>query len=139
MDDEWILWQNNEFVVITPKNPHIGPEEGCHIIILTKKKMGKSWDNPELAGKTFELATKISKIIIEEKIADWANIQNNQNWGLLPGGKLNFHIHIYGRKKSGKTWTQSITLPKLPNTFKNEPLPEKEREILRKRLKESFG
>ena len=138
MSDEWLLWQNKEFIVTTPENPHVSPEEGCHIIVLTKKKLEKPWDDPKLSGRTFELAARVSKIVIGERIADWVNIQNNQNWGLLPRGRLNFHIHIYGRKKSGKTWGQSITLPKLPNTFRNEPLSQKERERLKTKLKESL-
>ena len=64
MSDEWLLWQNKEFVVTTPKNPHISLEEGCHIIVLTKKKVEKSWDDPKLSGRTFELAARISKIVI---------------------------------------------------------------------------
>lgn len=136
---KWVLWQNKDFIVTTPKNPHISPEEGCHIIIYPVKKMEKAWGNPELAKKAFELATNISKIIIEEKIADWTNIQNNQNWDFLPGGKLHFHIHIYGRKRSGKTWTQPVQIPKAPNTFKNNPLSESERKILERKLKEVLG
>jgi diadenosine tetraphosphate (Ap4A) HIT family hydrolase len=136
MNDFWILGENKNFIIKTPKNPHISPREGCHIVIYTKDKMEKSWDDPKLAGKAFELAAKISKVLVEEKIADWVNIQNNQNWDLLPGDKLEFHINIYGRRKSGKTWGQPVELPKSPGTFKNEPMSQKEREILARRLKE---
>jgi diadenosine tetraphosphate (Ap4A) HIT family hydrolase len=138
MDADWILWENKDFVVKTLKNPHISLEEGCHIVIFTKEKLEKSWDNPELACKGFELAIKVSKIVVDEKIADWVNIQNNQNWGLLPGGKLFFHIHIYGRRKSGKTWSQPVEIPKLPNTFKNKPMSERERKILTAKFKENL-
>jgi diadenosine tetraphosphate (Ap4A) HIT family hydrolase len=136
MSDDWVLWENENFVIKTPKNPHISPEEGCHVKVYTKQRIERSWDNPELAGKVFELAVKVSKVIIEEKIADWVNIQNNQNWSSLPGGEPEFHIHIYGRRKSGKTWCQPVELPKLPGTFKNEPMSQVDREILIKKLKE---
>jgi diadenosine tetraphosphate (Ap4A) HIT family hydrolase len=136
MDKDWILWQDKRFVVATPKNPHIVPDEGCHIKVYPKKKIDKSWDNPKLAGETFELASRVSKIIVQEKIADWINIQNNGNWGLLPGRKLNFHIHVYGRKKKGKTWGKPVKLPELPETFKNAPLSKREREILKIKFNE---
>ncbi|KON28153.1 hypothetical protein AC481_02635 [miscellaneous Crenarchaeota group archaeon SMTZ-80] len=139
MKINWILWEDKKFKVSTPENPHIGPDEGCHIKISPKEKIEKSWDDPELAGETFELATRVSKVVIQEKLADWINIQNNGNWGLLPGRKLNFHIHVYGRKKEGKTWGKPIKLPELPDTFKNKPLSEKDREILKIRFKELLG
>ena len=139
MSNYWVLWEDEGFIITTPKNPHISPEEGCHIKINPKISMEKSWDDPVLAGKTFEFAAKASKIIVQEKIADWVNIQNNGNWGLLPNRKLNFHIHIYGRKKSGKTWIKPVKLPELPNTFRNKPMSFEERERLKSRFCKDFG
>ena len=72
--------------------------------------------------KTFELAARVADVLIDEGLVDWVNLQCNGNWGLLHGRKLSFHVHIYGRKKDGKTWGQPVELPKLPNTYHNEPI-----------------
>ncbi len=133
--EEFVLWKNDKFVLSTPKNPHLPKSEGCHLIIRPTKNLEKAWDNSKLCGEAFELASKIAKILIDEKIVDWVNLQYNDNWGLLKG-KLSFHVHIYGRKKSGKTWMQPVELPKLPGTFINEPMSKNDIEKLTAKLKE---
>ncbi len=59
----------------------------------------------------------------------WFNIQSNGNWGLLPGVTPFFHVYIYGRNKTSE-WGKPITLPEAPKTYKNEPMPEGDRDIL---------
>ncbi len=125
------LWSDGEFSITTSSNPHIPKEEGIHLRIFAKKELTKGWDDPELCGKAFVLAAKVADIIVEKlKIVEWANLQYNGNWGLLPGYTPLFHIHVYGRKKTGKTWAQPVQLPKAPGTYNNEPLTEKERKVL---------
>ena len=125
------LWSDKDFSISTPSNPHITKEEGIHLKITTKKETANAWEDPVLCGKAFTFAAKVADIIVEKlKIVQWANLQYNGNWGLLPGNKPYFHIHIYGRKKTGKTWAQPVILPKLPETFNNEPLTEEERSDL---------
>ncbi len=125
------LWSNGEFSITTSSNPHIPKEEGIHLRIFAKREVANGWEDPELCGKAFTLAAKVAGIIVERlKIVQWANLQYNGNWGLLPGYTPVFHIHIYGRKKTGKTWAQPVILPKAPGTYKHEPLTEKERSLL---------
>ena len=69
----------------------------------------------------------------ELKLAPWFNLQANGNWGLLPGNKPWFHIHVYARRK-GKTWAMPVQLPLTPGTFHNKPMTEKERKILSEAL-----
>ncbi len=59
MSNHWVLWEDEGYIITTPKNPHISPEEGCHIKINPKNSMEKSWDDPVLAGKTFEFAVSL--------------------------------------------------------------------------------
>ena len=125
-EDEFVLWKNDKFIVTTLRNPHLPKSEGCHIIIRSIREVKRAWNDPKLCGEAFELASRIAKVLIDEKIVDWVNLQNNQNWGLLHGGNLFFHVHIYGRKKSGKTWGQPVEIPKAPGTFKNEPMAKKD-------------
>ncbi len=85
-----------------------------------------------IAGEFAGLHIKKARPLIVEKlkIVEWANLQYNGNWGLLPGNTTVFHIQIYGRKKTGKTWAQPVQLPNAPGTYKNKPLTEDERKLL---------
>ncbi|HEX7483532.1 MAG TPA: hypothetical protein VF281_00105 [Candidatus Saccharimonadales bacterium] len=130
-----LLWENNTFLVKTPFNPHIAHSEGLHVIVAPKADIVTAWEDPELSGEAFKLASKVSKVISELNLAPWLNLQANGNWGLLPGATPFFHIHIYGRNQT-KTWGKPIALPELPKTYSNEPMPEHDRILLRKALKE---
>lgn len=132
--NNFLLWQNDTFIIKTPFNPHIPYSEGPQLIVATKQDIKTAWDNPELAGKVFELAAKACKIMDGLHFAPWFNIQANGNWGLLPGATPFFHVHIYGRNKTD-TWAKPIALPEAPNTYKNDPMPEANRD----RLVEAFG
>ena len=79
-----------------------------------------------IASKYEVSRSRASKIIEEVGLAPWVNIQANGNWGLLPNAELFFHIHIYGRNKTDN-WAKPISLPQLPGTFENEPMPEADR------------
>ena len=126
LENSAVLWKNDIFLVTAPDNPHLPREEGCHLIIHPNKPLERAWDNPRLVGEAFELASKVAGILVAEKIVDWINLQCNGNWGLLKGATPWFHIHVYGRKSSGKTWGQPVELPKLPNTYHNEPMSEQD-------------
>lgn len=125
----FLLWENDNFVIKTPFNPHTSYEEGLHLIVTTKAEQKTAWENPSVSGQAFELAARASKIIEEVGLAPWVNIQANGNWGLLPNAELFFHIHIYGRNKT-ENWAKPIILPQLPGTFENEPMPEANRLVL---------
>ena len=122
----FLLWENDDFVIKTPFNPHTSYKEGLHLVVITKVERKTAWEDPSLSGRAFELAARASKIIEEVGLAPWVNIQANGNWGLLPNAELFFHIHIYGRNKT-KNWAQPIILPRLPGTYENEPMPESDR------------
>jgi len=117
-----VLWRNTRFIIVTPKNPHLPESEGCHIIVFPVKHVEKGWEALDLAGETFKLALQVAKILVDEKIVDWANLQYNDNWRGAKTGKAWFHLHVYGRKRSGTTWGQPVVLPKTPKSFKNKPL-----------------
>jgi hypothetical protein len=127
--NNFLLWENNEFVIKTPFNPHILYEEGLHLIVTTQADYETAWENPEISGQVFELAARASKIIEETGLAPWFNIQSNGNWGLLPDANKFFHVHIYGRNKT-RSWGKPIALPELPGTYKNDPMPESDRGTL---------
>ena len=127
--NNFLLWENEEFVIKTPFNPHTPYAQGMHLIVTTQADYETAWQDPAVSGRVFELASRASKIIQEVGLAPWFNLQSNGNWGLLPGANKFFHIHIYARNKT-EGWGKPITLPELPGTYKNEPMPESDRAVL---------
>jgi diadenosine tetraphosphate (Ap4A) HIT family hydrolase len=135
--NNYSLWDNDTFIVKTPFNPHTPYSEGLHIIVAPKADITSAWEDPELSGEAFKLAAKVSQVITDLGMAPWLNLQANGNWGLLPGATPFFHIHIYGRNKTD-SWGKPITLPELPKTYHNAPMPEADRELLARTLSESL-
>lgn len=135
--NNYLLWENDTFLVKTPFNPHIPYVEGLHVLVAPKADIVTAWEDPELSGDAFKLASKVSKVIADLNLAPWLNLQANGNWGLLPGATPFFHIHIYGRNKT-ESWGKPITIPELPKTYKNGPMPEGDRELLIDALRDSL-
>jgi diadenosine tetraphosphate (Ap4A) HIT family hydrolase len=134
--NNYLLWEDDQYIVITPFNPHIPYSEGPHVLIKPKQETvpQSAWENPSLTGKAFELAAKVTKIMEDLELSPWFNLQANGNWGLLPGKSPHFHIHVYGRNRN-ENWGKPITLPEVPETYKNDPMPEIDRNRLTKKLK----
>ena len=127
--NNFLLWEDEWFIVGTPFNPHIPPSEGLHMVVTPKIEILSAWKDPQLAGRAFRLAAEVCKIAEDAGLAPWFNIQANGNWGLLPGASPFFHIHIYGRNKTD-SWGKPIILPEAPKTYNNEPMSESHRKLL---------
>ncbi len=125
--NNFVLWENDDFIVKTPFNPHVPYNEGLHIIVAPKSDIEAAWQDPAISGRAFELASRVSAIIKNIGLAPWLNIQANGNWGLLPDSTPFFHLHIYGRNKT-HSWGRPIILPELPGAYKNDPMPEDDRD-----------
>lgn len=123
------LWENNKFIISTPKNPHLPYSEGLHVIVSPKHEVPNAWEDIELSEATFKLSSEICKIMAQLNMAPWFNIQANGNWGLLPGNAPFFHVHIYGRNKT-ESWGKPVVLPGAPGTYQNESMPEADRNTL---------
>jgi diadenosine tetraphosphate (Ap4A) HIT family hydrolase len=136
--DSFTLWENDSFIVSTPNNPHQAYSEGLHVIVSPKQDVSSAWEDIGLAQATFGLAAQTCRAIEECKLAPWQNIQANGNWGLLPGGKTSFHIHILGRNKT-QSWGKPIILPEAPGTYQNDQMPEADRNTLSSKLKASLN
>jgi diadenosine tetraphosphate (Ap4A) HIT family hydrolase len=135
---DFILWEDGSFLIETLFNPHQPYREGLHLLVKPKKEFENAWQNPKEASKAFELAARACKIILDIGLAPWFNIQANGNWGLLPGARPFFHIHIYARNKT-KAWGKPLVLPEAPKTYNNEPMPEVHRQMLYKAFKEELS
>lgn len=135
--NNFVLWENENFLIKTPFNPHIAYSEGIHLIATPKIDVPHAWYDPQLSAQTFEIAAKACKIAEEAGMGPWFNLQANGNWGLLPGATPYFHVHIYGRNKTS-TWGKPLVLPEAPNTYKNEPMPESDRQKLMELFKNNL-
>lgn len=135
--NNFVLWENDTFLVKTPFNPHIPYSEGLHVLVAPKADIVSAWEDPKLSGEAFDIASRVSKVICELDLAPWLNLQSNGNWGLLPDATPFFHIHIYGRNKT-ESWGKPITLPELPGTYKNDPMSEDDRNLLTAELKKNL-
>lgn len=117
--NNYLLWENESFMIKTPFNPHTPYSEGPHLIVAPKADVVTAWDDVELSTEAFKLASKACKIMNEIHFAPWFNIQANGNWGLLPGATPFFHIHIYGRNKTD-SWGKPVTLPEMPKNIRKQ-------------------
>jgi diadenosine tetraphosphate (Ap4A) HIT family hydrolase len=138
MTTTWTLWEDARFGVTTSDNPHLPSEEGCHLVVCPKDPPPHAWADPAVTAATVELAARVSGVLVRLGQVDWINLQVNGNWGLLPGASPRLHVHIYGRKKTGKTWGQPVDLPKAPGQFGYAPLAEADRERIRLALAETL-
>lgn len=127
--NNYVLWENDEFMIKTPFNPHIPYSEGLHLIVTSNLGFEAAWRNPEISAQAFKLSAQACKLMEDIGMAPWFNIQANGNWGLLSDGQRFFHIHVYGRNKTDR-WGKPIILPEQPGTYQNEPMPEADRNKL---------
>jgi diadenosine tetraphosphate (Ap4A) HIT family hydrolase len=139
MAENWTLWEDARFAVSTTANPHLPPEEGCHLLVWPKDPPPHAWADPAVTAATFELAARVSQVLERLGLVDWVNLQANGNWGLLPGSKSHLHVHIYGRRRGGKTWAQPVELPKAPGQFGFAPLSETDRNRIAAALAEALS
>ena len=138
MAESWTPWQDARFAVTTTANPHLPPEERCHLLVLPKDPPPHAWADPAVTAAAFELAARVSQVLVRLGLADWVNLQANGNWGLLPGAEPHFHVHLYGRRCGGSTWAQPVDLPKAPGQFGFAPLSEADRTRLAAALAEAL-
>jgi diadenosine tetraphosphate (Ap4A) HIT family hydrolase len=127
LGNNFLLWEDAEFVIKTPFNPHIPYHEGLHLVVAPQREdMTSAWQDPAFAAMAFKLAAQACRTMDDAGVAPWFNIQANGNWGLLPGSSPFFHIHIYGRNKT-ESWGKPLVLPEAPKTYHNDPMPEPDR------------
>ena len=124
--NNFVLWQNDEFMVKTPFNPHTPYSEGLNLVVAPIEDAASAWEDPELTGRAFALSAKVARVVIDGNFAPWVNLQANANWGLLPGATPFFHIYVYGRNKTAR-WGKPIILPEAPKTYQHDPMPENDR------------
>jgi diadenosine tetraphosphate (Ap4A) HIT family hydrolase len=103
-----LIYTTDNFVIAAPDQPHIDRDDGGHIIIYPKIKVG---DRQQLAK---ELAIELMMLTIITGQAMRSvmnkhgvdigriNYQDNGNWSVFDPEGPYLHIHLYGRAKSAK-------------------------------------
>lgn len=129
LGNNFLLWQNDDYVIKTPFNPHLSYGEGLHIIVAPTLDLQTAWQYSEVGAEVFRLGAKICAVMEREGMAPWFNLQANGNWGLLPGSTPFFHLHVYGRNKTNQ-WGKPVVLLEAPGTYQNDPMPEVDRQRL---------
>lgn len=56
------LWEDDQFTISTPKNPHVPYSEGSHIIVAPKQEIATAWQDVDLSEATFKLTATACKI-----------------------------------------------------------------------------
>lgn len=134
LGNNYLLWENDEFIICTPFNPHVSYSEGPVVLIKVKADMSHAWQDPKITGRAFELAAKVCRVMEQMQMAPWFNIQTNGNCGLIDSAQPFFHVYIYGRNRTDR-WAKPIILPEVPKTYNNDPMPEADRLRLAASLK----
>lgn len=134
----WVLWENEDFRIITLKNPNRPADYGGHIVVEQKGQehpVRVPYEHYRFFAKISVIAAVVQKAVELTRIAPHCNIQFNSNWawrspngGLrdLGEGKENraVHAHIYPRTLHDPNWANPAYLA----TFQEHVIDQKYRD-----------
>ncbi len=119
------IYQTENFIVVTPDQPHVSRSDGGHIVIYPKILVV---DRIKLSPRlTIELARLT--MLVGEAMTIGLNIrgvdvgrinyQDNGNWSVFKPEGPHLHIHLYGRAKSAavQKWGDALYFPYLETGF----------------------
>ena len=126
-----LIFESENFEVITPEQPHVSRSDGGHLIINPKVPVeDRTRLSREQAIELIKL-TMVSgeamKTVLTQKGIEIGriNYQDNGNW------RHELHVHLYGRARAAtiQIYGHPIRLPPTPEAFKEqmgnlEPLSE---------------
>jgi len=117
--DHWVLWEDNEVLVVIQRKTNFPAEYGGHIVVEQKKEIEVPYGDYRLFGKMSIVAAAVQKGLEKTGLAPHANIQSNANWAfrktddsfldIEEGRKRRrLHIHVYGRTPKDPGWGEPI-------------------------------
>jgi diadenosine tetraphosphate (Ap4A) HIT family hydrolase len=132
-----IIYQNKNFIVEAPREPHVDRNDGGHIKISPKERLvDRQALNPKLAIELMRLTMVVGEAmttVMNKRGVDIGriNYQDNGNWSVFKPEGPYLHIHLYGRAKSAKThkYGQACYFPHIndkPEYYENFKLLNKE-------------
>jgi diadenosine tetraphosphate (Ap4A) HIT family hydrolase len=132
-----LIYETENFLIETlDSKPHIDRNDGGHILIVPKVRVGdRTKLTPDLAKELMKLTMitgeAMMKVMNEHGVdVGRINYQENGNWSVFkPSGSF-LHEHLYGRAQSAKIqkYGEALHFPQMSTGFydANEPLTEKD-------------
>lgn len=124
MEIDNLIFETNNFIIVTITQPHVDRKDGGHIIIACKDKKNKELTDllPIVAVELIQLARTVGAAMkkalnnngIDVKLI---NYQINGNWSIKNDERDPMHMHLYGRAKSSacQQFGEALFFPN-PNT-----------------------
>lgn len=103
-----LIFESKDILVDAFPTPHVDRDDGGHIIIKPKIRIGDRQDlSPAQAIELMRLTLvvgKAMKTVLNDHGVDVGriNYQDNGNWSVFKPEGPYLHVHLYGRAKSAK-------------------------------------
>ena len=117
-----LIFESQNFNVLTPEHPHVSRGDGGHLIINPKvaveDRTQLSRDKAiELMKLTMVAGEAMKNVLTQKGIAiGRINYQDNGNW------RHELHVHLYGRARDAtiQTWGHPLSFPPTAAAFKEQ-------------------
>lgn len=140
-----LIFETTNFRIETPsQKPHVGRDDGGHIMIVPKVRVeDRTKLSPELA-KELMMLTMITGEAMKRVMNDHGvdigriNYQENGNWSVFDPEGPYLHVHLYGRAKSAKIqkYGDALNFPHVETGFydNNKPLTDEDIHTIRREI-----
>lgn len=139
-----VIYETDDFTVISSKKPHLDRIDGGHIKIVPKVRVGdRTQLSPGLAKELMKLTMVVGEAMaigLNNRGIDVGriNYQDNGNWGVFNPEGPYLHVHLYGRAKSAKVqkYGDALYLPHRETGFYDsfQPLDHEDVQEIRKEI-----
>lgn len=123
-----IIWESDNFLVVTIQCPHIDRNDGGHIVIVCKVDHYHELEELplqiayEMIGLAQNVGMAMKKVLKDNGIdIKIINYQLNGNWSAKELEKNPLHLHLYGRSISSENqkFGEALYLPSKETGFYN--------------------
>lgn len=139
-----VIYETDDFTVISSEKPHVDRIDGGHIKIVPKVRVrDRTQLSPELAKELMKLTMVVGEAMViglNRRGIDVGriNYQDNGNWGVFNPEGPYLHVHLYGRAKSAKVqkYGDALYLPHRETGFYDsfQPLDHEDVQEIRKEI-----
>jgi len=139
-----VIYETDDFTVISSEKPHLDRIDGGHIKIVPKVRVrDRTQLSPELAKELMKLTMVVGEAMaigLNNRGIDVGriNYQDNGNWGVFNPEGPYLHVHLYGRAKSAKVqkYGDALYLPHRETGFYDsfQPLDHEDVQEIRKEI-----
>jgi len=139
-----VIYETDDFTVISSEKPHLDRIDGGHIKIVPKVRVrDRTQLSPELAKELMKLTMVVGEAMViglNNRGIDVGriNYQDNGNWRVFNPEGPYLHVHLYGRAKSAKVqkYGDALYLPHRETGFYDsfQPLDHEDVQEIRKEI-----